>query len=202
MAKKSIADLLRQESQKAPNSEGKSVTNNDNVAIDVPAVEAVEVKVEEEVSSTDKSQIKEATPTKAELEKTIAELKAELEKSQGNEERLEKQIADLKGDLDNQKTLLQEQAKQLEKSNVKKKEFEDAKKISLQLAEANSKLTQDMEELKQQIQQLQQPRQQPIQQPLQNLPVKTPKKFGQPVILPPTNNDDSADFNSNTWLLD
>ncbi|MFN6462795.1 MAG: hypothetical protein RMZ41_013235 [Nostoc sp. DedVER02] len=141
--KQSLSDLLQEEAQKFTSPEGES-------AIEVTA----EKIVEEEASSDEESSLqtneptstKRTSPTKADLEATVKELTANLEKSHKNEASLEQQITDLQSKLSKQQTLASEQkllAQQIAK------ELDETKKAALQLADANSKLIEEINALKQ-----------------------------------------------------
>ncbi|MFB2837487.1 hypothetical protein [Floridanema evergladense] len=227
MAKKdnSIPDLIRQEAQKGTNSEDKTVNNNENEIIDVPAVEAIEVEVTpvvDEVIVIDKTSEKRTTNTKAELETTVTQLQAALDtakenevtwqkeveelrshliKSQQNEAKLEKEMTDLRSELDSQKKLLKQQEQKLEKTNQMKKELDEAKQTSLQLANANSAIEEEVKQLRKQLEDLQ-PKPAPLPTKPAPLPVKQIRKEGKHLHFPSQKTDNSDDFASNTWLLD
>ena len=72
----------------------------------------------------------------------MSELSKALAAAQKKESSLQQQVADLQSDLEEQKTLLQKLLAELEPTNQIKAELEQAKKVILQLLEANSKTTQ------------------------------------------------------------
>ncbi|BAZ00560.1 hypothetical protein NIES37_45550 [Tolypothrix tenuis PCC 7101] len=131
MVKKRLSDLLQEEAQKFTPSEGET-------AIEVNA-EAVS-EVEETPTQTPESSTtaRRSTPTKADLENTIKELKESLEKSHATETNLQKQVTDLGSAVAEQKAL----------ATKLTKELEEAKQAALHLAESNSKLIEEINSLK------------------------------------------------------
>ncbi|MCC5631249.1 hypothetical protein LC613_26115 [Nostoc sphaeroides CHAB 2801] len=141
--KQSLSDLLQEEAQKFTPPEGES-------AIEITAQEiAEELASSDEESSAQTPELnstKRTSPTKADLEATVKELTANLEKSHKNEASIGQEIADLQSKLSKQKTLASEQKSLVEQVT---KELEETKKTALQLAEANSKLIEEINALKQ-----------------------------------------------------
>jgi chromosome segregation ATPase len=87
--------------------------------------------------------------TKADLETTVMELKTKLDQATKRENSLQEQITALQSGLSEQKTHVEK----LEQANLKV-ELEEAKKTALKLAEANSKLTDEVKTLKKENQEL------------------------------------------------
>ncbi|MCC5668114.1 hypothetical protein LC653_30640 [Nostoc sp. CHAB 5784] len=141
--KQSLSDLLQEEAQKFTPSEGES-------AIEVTAQEIAEEQAlsdeESSAQTPEPNSTKRTSPTKADLEATVKELTANLEKSHKNEVSLGQEIADLQSKLSKQKTLASEQKSLVEQVT---KELDETKKTALQLAEANSKLIEEINALKQ-----------------------------------------------------
>lgn len=137
MAKKRISDLIHEEAQNLPDSDGTPV-------IEVTAQEVLEEDAEPAnelpINATEKPTASSKSPTKAELEATVTELKAALEQGSQKESLLQQQIADLRSELDEQKTFVKKLQKELEQAKPLKAELEQVKKAAVQLAEANSKL--------------------------------------------------------------
>jgi len=140
MAKKRISDLIHEEAQNLPDSDGTPV-------IEVVAQEVLEQDAEPAkelpINATEQPTVSSKSPTKAELEATVAELKAALEQGSQKESLLQQQIADLRADLDEQKTFVKKLQKELEQAKPLKAELEQVKKAAVQLAEANSKLIEE-----------------------------------------------------------
>lgn len=165
MAKKRIADLLKQEANKFLQTEG----------------EAVDSDIFKETTSDSETSQPTEEPNLAELQTLVTELTAALEQARQNEAALQKQIADLKFQLEEQKSL----AEKLEK------EFKLAKKAAVDLAEANTKLIEEIQSLKKQEKQE------------EKKPIQLPKKPAPQVLkfdAQPT--PQSGDFAANSWLLD
>ena len=189
--RKRISDLLRQEAQKLPE-------NEDKTTIDTTA----KVVVEEEPpavteSSTDKVEQnveQDSSPTKAELEATIAELKAalvqtkELEIAHQHEGSLQQQVIDLQAELGEQKSLVAKFRKDSEQVKSLKAELEQTKKEALKLAEANSKLIEENNALKKGKESITIHTYKPIE-----------RKIGR---NSPDESKKSDDFANKTWLLD
>ncbi|MBD2244477.1 hypothetical protein [Nostoc sp. FACHB-888] len=141
--KQSLSDLLQEEAQKFTPPEGES-------AIEITAEEIAEQQAssddESSAQTPEPNSTKRTTPTKAELEVIVKELTTNLEESHKKEASLEQEIADLQSKLSRQKTLVSEQ-KSLAQQVAK--ELDETKKTALQLAEANSKLIEEINALKQ-----------------------------------------------------
>jgi uncharacterized coiled-coil DUF342 family protein len=89
-----------------------------------------------------------------------------------------------------------------------KKELDEAKQTSLQLANANSAIEEEVKQLRKKLEDLQpKPAQLPTKPaPLATnpapLPVRQIRKEGKHLHFPSQATDNSDDFASNTWLLD
>ena len=195
MAKKSLTDLLREEVQKSPDLEAEN-------AQEITAVE------ESPMNTPSKPGTRNSSPTKADLETTVAQLTAALEKakqatpaqaelvselknalteSQEKESSLQQQITELQSELKQQKQTVEKLQAQLEKLDPLKIEFEQAKTAALQLAQVNEKLTQEIDTLKQEKEKLKgQGNSLPIHQP------------GRPIQKELEKSDD---FAKKAWLL-
>jgi chromosome segregation ATPase len=151
MTKKRLADLLQEETQKSPDLETDIIQEPapDQPSEPDPTVSEAEPLYEttEEPSPVKMSaspQAKRTSPTKAELETTVTELREALQAAKGKEDFLQQQITDLQSDLHEQKILVQKLQAELGQTNEIKAEFEQAKKVILQLSEASSKPTQEV----------------------------------------------------------
>jgi chromosome segregation ATPase len=211
MAKKRLTDLLREEVEKSPdiNSATERKTNDDeDIEQNAEVVEQspmnTPAKPNARRSAATKSTATKSTATKAELEATVAELKAALEEAQRKEtsfadlkesleeshrkeKALQKQITELQAELHNQNESLQKLQKNLEKIADLKTEFEQAKKAAVQLAAANEKLTQEINALKKEKEGLK-VQEHSIQEPMPGRPIQK-------------ENEKPADFAKNSWLL-
>ena len=147
MTKKSLGDLLREEAQQPPDPEAEAIQK----AASEPLKPDSTLSETESINETtdDPPQVNTAAtrakriPTKAELETTVSELSEALQAAHNKESSLQQQIADLQSDLQEQKILLQKLVAELEPTNQLKAELDQAKKVILQLLEANSKTTQE-----------------------------------------------------------
>lgn len=153
MARKRLVDLLREEAQKSPEPEDEKGKEEN---ADVTAADATlsvtspldEITAPSPVTTPTTSPAKRTPPTKAELEKTVTELQQVLQENQQEKNELQQQIADLQSDLHEQKTLVQKLQAELKQASQIKADFEQAKKVILQLSEVNSKITQEVNTLK------------------------------------------------------
>jgi chromosome segregation ATPase len=216
MAKKSLTDLLREEVEKSPdlNSATEHKTNDDeHIEQNVEAVEKSPMNTPAKAnarrsaptkSTPTKSTSTKSTPTKADLEATVAELKAALEEAQHKEtalaelkdsleeshrkeKALQQQISELQSDLHDQNKSLQKLQKELEKIADLKTEFEQAKKAASQLAKANEALTQEINALKKEK---------------EGLKVHLPKAPDHRIERPIQKESGTpGDFAKNSWLL-
>ncbi|MDZ8184792.1 MAG: hypothetical protein RMX96_08075 [Nostoc sp. ChiSLP02] len=200
MAKKqSLSDLLQQEAQKFTSPEDES-------AIEVVAEEISQEQAtadEESSPQTPEPTTRRTNPTKADLEVTIKELTNNLEKSHQKEAALEQEIVDLKSKLSQQKILVSEQkilAEQLTE------ELDETKKTALQLAEANSKLIEEINALKQAAETKSQivPQQTSAIKPAKESysPLNYRKSHRSSEKLAEQQTQTNDDFANNTWLYD
>jgi chromosome segregation ATPase len=162
MVKKKLTDLLREEVEKSTNLEEQVAESTDDETIKQDS-EVVEIPM----NTPAKPSARQSIPTKADLEVTITQLKAALEEAQHKNEEgpftqlkddleeayrkegaLQQQITDLQTDLQHYKKSVNKLEKELEKVEHFKTELEQAKKVALQLAQANEKLTQEINALK------------------------------------------------------
>jgi chromosome segregation ATPase len=194
MVKKRLSDLLQEEAEKLTPTQSES-------AIEVAAVEVAEDTSEAEESPTQTQELtsnRRTNPTKADLEVTIKELKETLEQSQKNEKTLQQQITELKSAASEQKASTQRLTKELD----------DAKKTVLQLAEANSKLIEENNLLKQEKEnksssiQVKENKSSSIQVKEKYNPVAYRKSHRIAEKLPEQPADTNDDFANNTWLYD
>jgi len=201
MAKKqSLSDLLQQEAQKFTSPEDESV-----IEVSAQEIAHEEATTDEESSPPipEPTTIRRTNPTKADLEATVKELTSNLEKSHQKEAALEQEIVDLKSKLSQQKTLVSEQkilAEQLTK------ELDETKKTALQLAEANSKLIEEINALKQaaetksQVVAKQTSAIKPVKENYNPLNYKKSHRSSEKLAERQTSTND--DFAENTWLYD
>ncbi|MBH8573446.1 hypothetical protein I8752_10550 [Nostocaceae cyanobacterium CENA369] len=194
MVKKRLSDLLQEEAEKLTPTQSES-------AIEVAAVEVAEDTSEAEESPTQTQELtsnRRTNPTKADLEVTIKELKETLEQSQKNEKTLQQQITELKSAASEQKASTQRLTKELD----------DAKKTVLQLAEANSKLIEENNLLKQEKEnksstiQVKENKSSSIQVKEKYNPVAYRKSHRIAEKMPEQPADTNDDFANNTWLYD
>lgn len=206
MAKKKLTDLLREEVEKAPeiNDETPATSADQPLEANEP-VEQVPMDTETQPKA------KHSTATKAELEATIADLRAALEdarhkdiaftelkealqKAYDQEAALKQQISDLQTDLHEQKKFLQKLQKELETRDHLKSELDKAKKAARQLAQTNEKLSQELETLHQDNETLHQDNE--ILKPSESGLVT--QQGHRPVQK---TSEQSEDFAKNSWLL-
>ncbi|AFZ58876.1 hypothetical protein H6G54_17485 [Anabaena cylindrica FACHB-243] len=185
MAKKNLSDLLQEEAQKFTPQVG-------DTAIEVTAQKVEEDNsspLEEEPASTSNRR---TTPTKADLEITIKELTATLEKVQKKEVSLKEQISDFKTDLSVQKALA-------ERLNT---ELHETKKTALQLAESNSKLIAEINELKKVKEPVKETFIEPVKETSRSLSINPKKSHRSAERLQEMPNQSNDNFADNTWLYD
>ncbi|HBL14162.1 MAG TPA: hypothetical protein DD379_22785 [Cyanobacteria bacterium UBA11162] len=201
MVKKRLTDLLREEVDKSPEPEGETVQETTPEQVLDQDTEAVEESV---MNTRTRANAKPSTATKAELEETVTQLKAALEEAQQREttlaelkdaleeaktkeSSLQEQVTNLQSDLQHQKESFDKLQKELEKIDKLKTEFEQAKNAAVQLAQANEKLTKEIELLKKGNESV---KETPTQSPVRQL--------GRPVQK---ESDKPADFAKSSWLL-
>ena len=217
MAKKSLTDLLHEEVKKSSKQESETVQKNTDDELQEQTDQTVEKLP---MTTQNKPSARRATSTKADLESTITELRTALKEAQHQEETfvdlknaleeaykkegaLEQQITDLQSDLQHQKRLVHKLEKEVEKLEPLKKEFEQAKKAALQLAEANEKLTQEINSLKKGNEPPKEQKPTPVKE--QKVSVikeqeNTPR-YQQPLRPIQKEADKPADFATKSWLL-
>lgn len=183
MVKKNLSDMLREEGQKLPNQEIKSVE---------PLVSAEIVQPVEEISTEKISDV--AQPPhqndaiQANLEKQVQELQKSLAEAKNQEGNLQQKVTELQADLSAQNKLVQQLQKHLEQFNAVKTELEQAQKAARELADANYNLSQQLAETK---------KPQPKTKPTTYL--KSDRAIVKYPPLPTTNDDE---FANKIWLLD
>ena len=211
-AKKSLTDLLREEVEKSPtlaSEKGEETTDDEVIEQNAEEVEKLSMNTPAKPSTRSNS------PTKAELEETITELKAALEEAKHKEETftelkddlekaysqegaLKQQISDLQAELQHQKKSMNKLEKELEKFEAVKTELAQAKKAAFQLAEANEKLMREVESFsKQQNNDLKEQ---------ENKITHQPAATSSPTYHPPERpiqkeSEKPADFAKSSWLL-
>lgn len=231
MAKKRLSDLLHEEAEKFPNSETEVV-----VEAQVEEVLEEEADTEEaaETEEHDETRPKRTAPTKAELQAIVTELTTSLALAHQTVESQQQQIAELQSELDiqrasvadlhseleSQRTSVTDLQKKLDRAQPKKNEFEEAKKAALQLADANSKLIEEIEALKKDkepvlieeievVKKDKEPVKQKEKEPAkqketalvkkQQESIKVPGRFER-FVLPLS--QEKADTGANSWMLD
>ena len=151
MTKKSLADLLREEAQKSPDLETEAIEEiapaqplepNANLCETEPLYETTDESSPVNMSTAPRA--KRTSPTKAELETTVSELREASQEAHRRENSLQQQIANLQSGLQEQKILVQKLQLGLEQTNHIKEELEEARKVILQLTEINSKTTKEV----------------------------------------------------------
>ncbi len=219
MAKKSLTDLLREEVEKSPDLELEKAGESTDDEIREQNTELVEKLP---MNTPRKPSTRHSTSTKADLEATItklqtalkeaqhkeetfAELKADLEEAYRKEGALQQQINDLQSELQHQKKSVHKLEKELEKIEHLKADLEQAKKAAVQLANANEKLIQEVNSLKQggETSSLKKADETPSLKKAD----ETPKGPGHEIIYHAPErpvqkeNDRPADFAKTSWLL-
>lgn len=173
-------------------------SNNDNnpLTVDVQVIEST-------INPPDEQPPQPTDSSKPDPEATIADLRQALEQSHQREYALSEQIYQLKSDLYEQKNLVQTLQQNLAQSNVKT-ELEQVKKTALELAEANTKLIEEVTALrnpKEKEKEKEKPKEKEIPKTIAPIvPKKTPQRIEKrsPIIIlePRSESPDKM------WLLD
>jgi len=182
MVKKRISDLLRQEAHNISESDTDAV-------IEVASEEVSEPEVEVVDDTANNTSAKRSTPTKADLEATVTDLKAELEQARQKEASLQPQIEQLQSELSEQKKLVHQLLLDLEQTETLKTELKQAKQAAMQLAESNNKLMEEVDVLKKENAAL---------KPKGKLAVQPERKFPN---FSQQRTDEPSDFAAKSWLL-
>jgi chromosome segregation ATPase len=175
MVKKRLADMIQEEAQKFTPTEGEPVIEVTATPVNSPVNDvkesdeiSVNILADQELSTdaTEQTSPKHTSPTKAELEATVKELKdtlVQLEESQFSLEKENNSLQKESNSLQKENNSLQKENNTLQKQNTDlqaslseqkslaeklKKELHDTKKDALHLAEANSKLVEQMNAFK------------------------------------------------------
>ena len=200
MVKKRLSDLLQEEAQKSSPPEGETTIEVTAIPIHSP-VDEVEEAASNSTESDPTLLVEETTAkrtnlTKVELEATVKELTQTVEQVRQKEATLEQQIVELQSALSEQK----EFALRL------KKELKEAKQAAVYLAEANSKLTEDINSLEKEkkINTLEQEKNINTLKPEPKIPKQTnyKKSYQKLENLPQKQPQGSIDASPQTWLLD
>lgn len=197
MVRKRIADLLNEEGEKLTAEQSAAepdATNNDESNIEENTEVVRPTRTSARTRNTSRSQ---ASQSKPESEGVITELRAALKQAQENEKSLEQRIAELLLELDDEKALVRRLQKDVAGFEAVNVELEQAKSTIVQLAEANSKLIEQMNSLKQEPAPLQ-------KKELEHSQPKY-KSARQTVVFPQQEQVDSegesVDFARDSWLL-
>ncbi len=157
MSKKRLADLLREEVQKSPDSEENATEETSVVPGDVSespapdsslAIAAESSTIDIDSAPMPNSRRITARTTKAELEAMVSELETELETAQETTAALQQQVAQLQAAPSEQPASQPVPAAE-EATQALKTALEEAKNDALRLAAANETLVQENERLRQ-----------------------------------------------------
>lgn len=121
MVRKRLEDLVREEAQKSLKPENEAASAEQTIELEATVVPETD-------NDHSLSGAKRATPTKADLETTLKELKAALQAAEEDNSSWQQQTATLQSDLQEQKTLV-------EKLQL---ELSQAKQLILKITESNS----------------------------------------------------------------
>jgi DNA repair exonuclease SbcCD ATPase subunit len=219
MAKRRLADLVQEEAKKETKASVIDVTatpvvnSSENNEVDTEATSESETQKEAKQEPLTTSLEEGTHLSKADLEQTIRELNELITQVHQSEANLQKQVELLQAALSEQKDLAEYSqkalAEQKQKADRSEVELKEAKRAALQLAEANSQLTQELEELKQykaQVEELQSQQQQKQKPPaITKAPVHYKKSYGtfdRLPVKPSVEQSHSGDTSSPMWLLD
>lgn len=186
MARKRLADLVRQEAQKASDSEVTTAENESSKGTETATSSTESPSSEKEPASEQPS------PQQVELEETITKLKKALEKVRDNERVLQERNLELQAQLDDRNQFIHQLKDEIQKSDLKGK-LEKAQEAALQLSEANTRLIEEIKTLKEENETLKvgkQPKKEFPKAPLVHRPERAKSQ--------PVNTDD---FSKSTWLL-
>lgn len=145
MAKRRLADVLREEAQNPSKFEGNVIQETDPNQPLNPDAKPSETEplnqttLEASPASTSTtSRARRSSPTKVELVATMTDLQETLETAHQTEGSLQKQIISLQSDLQDQKSLVQDLQAELEQANQLKVELAQAKEMILKLSKTNA----------------------------------------------------------------
>jgi chromosome segregation ATPase len=207
--RKRVADVLQEEAHKISSPEVESI-------IDVAAEEVTDETTPTTEESAAKN--KRTNPTKADLETTINQLQTSLEETHQNEANLRQQLSNLQSSLSEKNTLIkqlqasvaetQQNQKNLqsriselqsvlsEKDKLVERlttELDEAKQAAVQLAQANSQLTEEINNLNNSKKEKAIPK---------ALTYRKSYRTPTPEKLPPQTPTEPADNSNQMWLLD
>jgi chromosome segregation ATPase len=207
MVRKRIADLLNEEGEKLTTEQSSSeldATNNEELSNE----EKTEVvkPTRTTARSRNTSRTRQASQNTSDSEGIVTELRAALKQAQENEHSLEHRIAELLVELEDEKALVKQLRQDVANFDAVNAELDQAKTTILQLAEANSKLIEQMNSLKKEPAPLQRKEPAPLQKKEPAPPQQQKYKSArQTVVFPQQDQVDSegqsVDFARNTWLL-
>ncbi|MBD2433310.1 MULTISPECIES: hypothetical protein [Fischerella] len=207
--RKRVADVVQEEAHKISSPEVESI-------IDVAAEEVPDENTPTTEESIAKN--KRTNSTKTDLEATINQLQTSLEQTRQNEANLQQQLSDLQSALSEKNTLikqlqasvtetqqnqkkLQSQISELQSALSEKdklverltKELDDAKQAAVQLAQANSQLTEEINNLNNSKKEKAIPK---------ALTYRKSYRTPTPEKLPPQTPTEPTDNSNQMWLLD
>jgi len=197
MVRKRIADLLNEEGEKLTTEQSSSeldATNNEELSNEEKTEVVKPTRTTARARNT--SRTRQTSQTTSDSEGIVTELRAALKQAQEKEHSLEHRIAELLVEIEDEKALVKQLRQDVADFDAVNDELEQAKTTILQLAEANSKLIEQMNALKKEPAPLQ--KKEPTSQ-------QKYKSARQTVVFPQQDQVDSegqsVDFARNTWLL-
>lgn len=169
MTNRNLSELLQEEAQKFTPSQSESV---------------IEITAEKVVETNSYSSAE--TVVQTNLEFTIKELQETLEKSQNQVVSLQQENSELQTALSEQKSLAESLTKELY----------ETKKTALQLAESNSKMIEEINEIKKES------TNKPVHEISKSLSINPKKSYRLPERLQEKPTQANDDFADKTWLYD
>ena len=189
-SQKHVKDNSSETAEKVPASDGQVLQANQDAASITVDVEVLE---ESPTKAADKVEAEPVNPNPIDFEAIIADLRANLEQSRQRESYFLQQISEMKTELSDQKKLVSKLQKDKEQSHLKS-ELEQAKKTALELAEANSKLIEEVKAFKKEKEK--------EKEKQEAKPIASSRIIQKIEKLPPEKPRKPADFAETTWLLD
>lgn len=181
MARKRLSDMVRQEAEKGSTAEVEIVTDDSGVEVQASASPA-------------------NSGVQPNLEEKIIELKTALETTQNQERSLQEKVLELQAELDDKNQFIDRMKTEIQEADLKGK-LQKAQEAALQLSEANSKLIDDLKNLKEENESLKQALQPKAQPPQPKAIVKPKAQIIPRPYSSPSQPVSNEDFSSSTWLL-
>ncbi|MGL5081630.1 MAG: hypothetical protein ACRC8A_09090 [Microcoleaceae cyanobacterium] len=150
-SRRSIKDLVRQETQKPSESEPletapPEISPSETTDAQLQTPPAINQKSAQKSTSSSRTSTTRRVPTKADLEALVKQLTSDLATAHGVEQKFQEQVLELQAELDEKNQLVTHLKDEIEQVDLESKQ-QDAQEAALQLSQLSQANTQRVEEM-------------------------------------------------------